>query len=134
MNSRPQPLGVALALALFTVGTNYCVVSAMTARSTPACHAASHCGHAMPAKRSAQPPCHSTANPPCCVQLAQAKAPVVEKAISSSFAPAADAILALTDALRTNAAQTTRWRSPDEAPPAAIAASPPAPPRAPPLA
>jgi hypothetical protein len=127
-------VGVVLALALFVLGTNYCVVSAVTVRSAPACHAASHCGHAMPAKRSAQPPCHSTANPPCCVELAPAKGPVVEKAMSVSSALLTSAASTLTDVPRASDHPTSWWRTPSEAPPAAEAARAPAPPRAPPLA
>ena len=79
--------GAASALALFVLGSNFCLVgvlhgtpaSCMTPAPRPAVATCSHCAHGSAAAPAA--PSHARATSPCCVSLAPTSAPDVPRVI-----------------------------------------------------
>ena len=145
---RPWP--VALALAMFLAGTNYCLAAALAgphsrlacamqaslapaseSAPAPACHAAPPPCHAGGAQRS-NAPASRTGVAPCCITLAPA-AKALESAPATDGAPIA-VLASATLAPATEAPRSFSAAPPlDTGPPSAPEASP-ASPRAPPLA
>jgi len=92
---------VAFALALFLIGTHYCLVGGVASRfgariscmaqsSAGSCHSApgaSHCGHAAPGR----PAPARSASPPCCVALAPVVATSLVDVPAGAMAPALSA-------------------------------------------
>ena len=135
--------GIALALALFLAGSNYCLVGTVAAAfgahvscmapagSRPAAAICSRCAHSAPGSRAPAPARAGT--PPCCVALAPVLAISGAKLVAGEIATAAPAAPAADQ----QAPLLNQWlgaRDAREAGPPPLHAGAPLPARAPPLA
>jgi hypothetical protein len=149
-HDRARRATASLALALFLLGTHYCLVGSVASRfgahiscmapaaaSAGSCHSApvsSHCAHATaPASKSGSAPVRA-ATPPCCVALAPVLATSLVKIPADALAP----VLPASPAANEAAPVLTAWLglrvTRDTGPPAALHPRAPLSPRAPPLA
>lgn len=138
----PAPISALAALALFLLGSNYCVLSALSGDSGMACLTipGDASGAALPACHGAAPSgdhdsTKPASTPSCCPDPVVAPAaPVIEQA-DGTFTPLAHAVLATTISPATQAAIDRHGQRtvPDGQPPPRFTHAP-APARAPPLA